>query len=151
MRRRDLLCRLAAALAAAAVAAWPGSASRAEPATVASAVPSDVTQPGWQVIGSARTEARVDEETIAIGAGSGRYRALMVRVIDHDLQVVGLRIMFSGGTSQDLPFSGLLRAGSHSGVLGLPNDTRAIARVDVAYRAHRQRSARATIELLGLR
>ena len=149
MRRRDLLCRLAAALAAAACAAVTAAASRAEPATMTSATLSDVT-PGWRVIGSARTLARADDETVAIVAGAGRYRALMVRVLDRDIQVSGLKVTFASGATEDLPFSGLLRAGSNSGVLGLADGTRSVSRVDVTYRPRRKLDSHATIEVLGL-
>ena len=60
---------------------------------------------------------------VAIVAGAGRYRALMVRVLDRDIQVSGLKVTFASGATEDLPFSGLLRAGSNSGVLGLADGT----------------------------
>ncbi|HRD76330.1 MAG TPA: hypothetical protein PK264_10365 [Hyphomicrobiaceae bacterium] len=113
-------------------------------------MPAPAHDRGWEVIGTARAGHIVDHDTIDVGRSRGRFRALMLRSLDRDIQVYSVRVTFANGETQDLAYAGLLRAGSNSGVIDMSGHRRGIERVDLVYRTRGLLRSRANVELLGL-
>jgi Protein of unknown function (DUF2541) len=104
---------------------------------------------GWENLGVLNVGFVSDHDTLPVGAEKGRFRAVKMEVMRHDIYVFNLRVRFMNGDVQYLPVNGLIKAGTSTGYLDLPGDRRMIDRIDVVYKTSGWHLKQAQVALYG--
>lgn len=104
---------------------------------------------GWTLLGSRMVSFRAERDVIS-AAGDGKFRKVLIRVQDGDLDMFNVRIVFGNGEVFSPETRLHFGNDSRSRVIDLPGEARTIRRIEFAYKSVRGgREGRATVEVLG--
>ncbi len=142
MLRRTFVASLGFAIAAA--AATLGSAD------IASAQRGPGGRPGtWNLLGTQKVGFNVDRDVIRVGRQEGRFRAIKLRVIGNDIELLDLKVIYANGQPDDLAVRQFLRKGSETRAIDLKGDRRSIQEIQLVYKSKPSFKGRATVEVYG--
>jgi len=111
-------------------------------------------QPGEQVrsgdvlFGAARVGFGVDRDVIRVGAQVGKFQRVRLRVLENDIFINELKLVYADGTSDTLAVDALVDANSVTRWLKLTGD-RFIQEIQLNYRSKPSFKGRARVEVFG--
>ncbi|MBK7073306.1 MAG: hypothetical protein IPH44_13480 [Myxococcales bacterium] len=103
----------------------------------------------WDKLGERWVEGRVDRDSIKVGKGKHRYRALAVVVEHSALEMFDMVVEFGDGTSFSPNLRLVFGPNATSRVIDLPGDARFIKKVEFRY-GNLPGGGKAQVELWGL-
>jgi hypothetical protein len=106
----------------------------------------------WDELDVRRIDPRADSVLMPVGRREGQHTAIRFRVLDDQVFIRRLVVIYGNGQSQEIPFRRALGAGEMSDVIDLEGDRRFIQEVRVFYRpepAWRSGNRGARLALLG--
>ena len=86
-------------------------------------------------IGSAVYEPRPQRDVVEVGGREGAFKAIRFEVRGNDVEVLGLRVVYGNGSTEDINVRQVFRAGSSSRIIDLAGRQRAIRQIVVTYMA----------------
>lgn len=92
-----------------------------------------------------------DNDTFTVGREAGLFRAIRAHVEKQDVRFLGMTIVYANGEREDVPLSGVIRAGETSQPFDLKGRERAIESITFKYRAKLSLKGSGRVELQGLR
>ena len=98
---------------------------------------------GWQYVGFG-----VDRDVIKVGAEVGKFRRIRLRVLDNDIHINSLSIVYADGTSEELAVNADLPKNSRTSWIKLTGD-RFIKEIQLSYRSRLNFNGQARLEVLG--
>ncbi|HXF88711.1 MAG TPA: hypothetical protein VNK48_10190 [Xanthobacteraceae bacterium] len=97
--------------------------------------PGDGRRAEWVELGCRRVDLfGRDRDVIEVGRRDGRFRAIRLHAQGADVEMLDLRVIYSGGEPDDIRVQRLLRVGERTQPLDLRGWTRRIDRIELAYR-----------------
>lgn len=116
-----------------------------EPAVVTS------DKAGWHKIGEVKASFKMDSESIAI-MGKDKFKSIKLKVTDATMNIEKVTVFYESGTTQEIPISGILKAGAETGVFKLDNPTEELKKVTFTYKSEpNAKDEKAHVELYGLK
>jgi hypothetical protein len=103
---------------------------------------------GWTLLGSQTVDRARDRDVIAVGKYQGRFDKLTLVVVDSDLELADMTIVFGNGDRWSPKLRHAFKEGSRSRAIDLPGDNRAIAKIELAY-ANTKGGGKARVEVYG--
>ncbi len=88
----------------------------------------------WDELDVKRIDPRADSITMPVGRREGQHTAIRFRVLDDQVFIRRLVVVYGNGQTQEIPFRRSLGAGEMSEVIDLEGDRRFINEVKVYYR-----------------
>lgn len=104
----------------------------------------------WERLGVQAVGFRVDRDVIRVGTYEGRFRRVLLRVLNNDIELLDVKVIYGSGQPDHLTYRKVIRAGGHTGALDLKGQARAISRVELVYRSRPSFAGQAIVELWGL-
>jgi hypothetical protein len=97
--------------------------------------PDDGRRTEWVELGCRRVDLfGRDRDVIEVGRREGRFRAIRLHTQGADVEMLDLRVIYSGGEPDDIRVQRLLRVGERTQPLDLRGWTRRIDRIELVYR-----------------
>ena len=119
--------------------------ARAAPTT---ALPGTVTENGDILFGSQYVGFGVDRDVIRVGAEIGKFDKIRLRVLDNDVYLRDLKIVYSNGETDDLAVNTDVKQNSRTAWFPLKGD-RFLKEVQLVYRSRPSFKGQARVEVLG--
>jgi hypothetical protein len=104
----------------------------------------------WDRLGEAHVDGGQDHDTIRVGHGDGKFRAIQLRVSGGEIFFERVVVRYGNGQIEELAIRDRIPAGGATRVIDLPGDRRVIESVDLWYGKARWEH-RPKVTLLGLR
>lgn len=89
---------------------------------------------GWVLLGEQTVNGRVDRDRIAVGRYEGRFSKVTVVVLDSDLEMQEMKIVFGDRSEYNPKVAQFFRENSRTRVIDLPPSEQIINRIDFKYR-----------------
>jgi hypothetical protein len=106
---------------------------------------------GWTLLGAQRAQMfGADIDSFEVGRRFGNFKAIKVTAREHAVRLYGLRITYSNGETEDVPFSGELAPGQSTPPLDLRGRDRFIERIQLRYRTKFNFQGDGFVEVWGL-
>ena len=137
----------AAAAAAAGAATGNVSASATTPNAV-NAKPGAVTDTGEVLFGTQAVGFAVDRDVIRVGAEVGKFDKVRLRVLDNDIFINSIKVVYSNGESQELAYNADAKKDTRTKWFDLKGD-RFIKEIQLVYRARPNFRGQAYVEVYG--
>ena len=112
------------------------------------AIAGQVTEYGDVLFGTQYVGFGVDRDVIRVGAEIGKFDKVRFRVLDNDIFIKDLKIVYVNGESDDLVVNADVKANSRTAWFNLKGD-RFIKEVQMVYRSKPSFKGQARIEVLG--
>lgn len=96
-------------------------------------VPAEAFAASWVVLGSRAVNLLIDHDTIHVGAGTGLYTDIRLKVTGNTVFIDTMKVTFSSGATYNVPLRFVFLPGSTSRVINLPGPARLIRKVDLVY------------------
>jgi Protein of unknown function (DUF2541) len=112
------------------------------------AVPGQVTEFGDVLFGSQYVGFGVDRDVIRVGAEIGKFDKVRLRVLDNDIFIKDLKVVYINGESDDLVVNAEVKQSTRTQWFNLKGD-RFIKEVQMVYRSKPNFKGQARIEVLG--
>jgi hypothetical protein len=138
-----------AAPAAAAPAAATGTiaSTPTTPAAVA-AKPGTLTDSGEVLFGTQAVGFAVDRDVIRVGAEVGKFDKVRLRVLDNDIFINSMKVVYANGDSQEVAYNADVKKDSKTRWIDLKGD-RFIKEIQLIYRAKPNFRGQAYVEVYG--
>jgi hypothetical protein len=91
-----------------------------------------------------------DRDSIRVGRGEGRFRAIRLTARGNDVEVRRVSVVYGNGDPDELDVQRVIRRGDHTDRLDLRGGDRTIRRIDMVYRQRDDFPGRATVCAEGL-
>ena len=109
-----------------------------------------IPAPAWELIGSRNVRGHgVNLSTILMPRGMGPFTRVRLQVKRQNVYILGLRVAFKNGKSQDIPLRRNIRRGTSTRPFDLSGFNRGIEHIEVVYRARPGFRRRGAIEVYG--
>ena len=102
-------------------------------------------QARWEQLGCQKVGFSVDKDTIRVGRGEGRFKAIRLRVAGNKVHMMDLKVVYANGQPDDIPVREEIRAGGQTRPLDLRGERRAIRQIDMVYRSQPNFRGQATV------
>jgi hypothetical protein len=89
---------------------------------------------GWTMLGEQVVHGRVDRDRIVVGRDEGKFRKLMIVVLDSDLELLSFDVKLARGPAWQPNVRQFFREGTRTRAIDLPGDRRVIRHIDLTYR-----------------
>lgn len=89
----------------------------------------------WERLGCQKVGFLIDRDVIRVGRQEGRFDAIRVEVLDNDVHMMDLKVVYANGEPDDIRVRSKIRAGGQSGPLDLKGRNRAIRHIEMTYRS----------------
>jgi hypothetical protein len=89
---------------------------------------------GWVLLGEKQVDRRVDQDTIVVGRQAGNFTNLTLAVLDSDLELLSINILFDDGSSASPAVNYFFREGTRTRAIDLPGNNRFIREIRLKYR-----------------
>lgn len=99
----------------------------------AALLPMQAIAASWVNLGSRTVNLLYDHDTIHVGAGTGLYTRVRIRVTGNTVFMRNMHITFANGSHYDVPLRFMFLPGTASRNIDLPGAARFIRRVDFTY------------------
>lgn len=110
--------------------------------------PGTVTEAGDVLFGAQYVGFAVDRDVIRVGAEIGKFDKLRLRVLDNDVFIKDLRVIYANGDADDLAVNAEVKANTVTQWFALKGD-RFIKEVQMVYRAKPSFKGQARVEVRG--
>ena len=117
-------------------------------AAPSAALPGTVTEFGDVLFGSQYVGFGVDRDVIRVGSEIGKFDKIRFRVLDNDIFIKDLKVIYANGESDDLVVNAEVKQNSRTQWFSLKGD-RFIKEVQMVYRSKPSFKGQARIEVLG--
>lgn len=107
-------------------------------------------EPQWQSLGSKRVGFQLDHDVIEVGAREGTFRRIKLKVSGNDIFIVGFKVVYGNGSSEEWRIGAMVPAGAESRAIDLQGKNRFIRAVELLYKTRPNFNGKATVEVLGL-
>lgn len=104
----------------------------------------------WELLGQQRVGFSRDRDVIHVGRREGTFRAIKLRAIGNDIEMLDLKVIYGNGEVDDIPVRRLMKAGTETPPLDLRGRDRLIQSVQMVYRARPNYRGQATMQIYGL-
>ena len=102
-------------------------------------------QARWEQLGCQKVGFSVDKDTIRVGRGEGRFKAIRLRVAGNKVHMMDLKVVYANGQPDDISVREEIRAGGQTRPLDLRGERRAIRQIDMVYRSQPNFRGQATV------
>ncbi len=143
--------RTAAAATPAAPAAAPASGPIAAAPTKSEPVkaqPGQMVQGGDVLFGTQTVGFGVDRDVIPVGAEIGKFDKLRLRVLDNDIFIRSMKVVYANGESEEIAYNADVKKDSRTRWLNLKGD-RFIKEIQLIYNSRPNFKGRAYVEVYG--
>lgn len=143
--------RTAAAATPAAPAAAPASGPIAAAPTKSQPVkaqPGQMIQGGDVLFGTQTVGFGVDRDVIPVGAEIGKFDKLRLRVLDNDIFIRSMKVVYANGESEEIAYNADVKKDSRTRWLNLKGD-RFIKEIQLIYNSRPNFKGRAYVEVYG--
>lgn len=89
----------------------------------------------WVRLGCKDVRFLIDRDTLKVGRGEGRFKAIRLKVRRAPVEIFNLRITFGNGSRMEVPVRELILPGGGSRPIDLPGNNRGIDRIEMIYRS----------------
>jgi hypothetical protein len=103
---------------------------------------------GWQLLGEAHVDGRVDHDNISVGY-RGSFRSIQLRVENGPIEFDRVVVHYENGSSEVLQVRQVIPAGGHTRDIDLRGDRRNIRSVELWYGKAAPHSGRPRVTLFG--
>lgn len=103
----------------------------------------------WELLGDKRVGLGVDRDVINVGRREGRFEKIRLEVLDNDVFLLDLKIVYGNGDVQDFPVGALIRRGSGTRPIDLTGGDRFIDRIEMTYRSRPNSRGQALVQVYG--
>ena len=110
--------------------------------------PGTVTEFGDVLFGAQYVGFTVDRDVIRVGNEIGKFDKLRLRVLDNDVYIKDMKVVYTNGESDDLAVNAEVKQNSRTGWFNLHGD-RFIKEVQMVYRSKPSFKGQARVEVLG--
>ena len=110
--------------------------------------PGTVTEFGDVLFGSQYVGFTVDRDVIRVGAEIGKFDKIRLRVLDNDIFIKDLKVVYGNGESEDLAVNADVKQNTRTQWFNLKGD-RFIKEVQMVYRSKPSFKGQARVEVLG--
>jgi hypothetical protein len=128
-------------IAALMLAAAPAMADRAAP-------PPAVDTTGWSLLGEQTVQGKRDRDVITVGKYEGKFDQLQLVVLDSDIDLKDITVLFANGEKWSPAMKHSFREGQRSRVIDLPGNNRTISKIELIY-ANTPGGGRAKVAVYG--
>jgi hypothetical protein len=101
-------------------------------------------------LGDARVDGARDRDSIRVGASSGAFRAIQLRVSGGAVNFDRVVVRYGNGTQNEVPVRSRIPSGGQTRIIDLPGDRRIIQSVELWYSKDTWRT-RPKVSLYGVR
>ena len=106
----------------------------------------------WVLLGTQTASLfQKDSDLFRVGENKGRFRAIRVTALKHDIRMYGMRITYGNGSTEDVRLTGTLEDGRTSQAFDLKGRDRFIKHIQFKYRTKLNFKGAGRVELWGLR
>jgi hypothetical protein len=119
--------------------------TRATPATIQ---PGQVTDDGEVLFGTQTVGFGVDRDVIRVGAEVGKFDRIRMRVLDNDIFIRSMKVVYANGESDEIAYNADIRKDSRTRWLDLKGD-RFIREIQLIYNSRPNIKGRAYVEVYG--
>jgi len=123
----------------------PAQPTRDKPSEVA---PGTVTEFGDVLFGSQYVGFTVDRDVIRVGNEIGKFDKVRMRVLDNDIFIKDLKVVYNDGSSDDLAVNAEVKQNTRTQWFSLHGD-RFIKEIQMVYRSKANFKGQARVEVLG--
>ncbi len=142
-------CPTGTSPAAAATAPATGPiAATATPSAAANVKPGVPSETGEVLFGTQAVGFAVDRDVIRIGAEIGKFDKVRLRVLDNDIFITSMKVVYSNGESQEVAYNADVKKDTKTRWLDLKGD-RFIKEIQLIYRAKPNFRGQAYVEVYG--
>jgi hypothetical protein len=103
---------------------------------------------GWTLLGGQAVGGRKDRDTFNVGKYEGKFDQVQMNVLDSDLEVLDMTIVFSNGERWQPKVKHSFKEGQRSRAIDLPGEGRVISKIELTY-ANTPGGGKAYVELYG--
>ena len=123
----------------------PSPDRREEPSWggVGSAIPRD-----WVLFGVQTVDFNTDRDVLRVGGDVGRFERVALRVLDNDIFLREITVVYAGGERDRKVIETQIRANSQTRAINLRGD-RFIEQIELVYRSNPERRSPAVVEVFG--
>jgi hypothetical protein len=89
---------------------------------------------GWVLLGEKQVDRRIDQDTIVVGRQAGNFTSLTMAVLDSDLELLSINILFDDGSTASPAMNYFFREGTRTRAFDLPGNNRFIREIRLKYR-----------------
>ncbi|MBC7976517.1 MAG: hypothetical protein H7138_16210, partial [Myxococcales bacterium] len=89
---------------------------------------------GWTMLGEQRVNNRIDTDKIKVSRWNGRFRKLMIVVLDSDLEMIDVAVKFGRGEPFHPQVNQVFRENTRTKEIDMPGDRRAVRWIEFKYR-----------------
>lgn len=122
-------------------ASAPAFADRAAP-------PPAVDTTGWSLVGEQTVQGKRDRDVITVGKYEGKFDQLQLVVLDSDIDLKDMTVLFANGEKWSPALKHSFREGQRSRVIDLPGSNRTISKIELLY-ANTPGGGRAKVAVYG--
>lgn len=109
--------------------------------------PSDIEKLGEKLV-----NFRAEKDTILVTAKEGRFRAILFKVTDNDVEIFKVIVTYSNGDKDDIPVKWIFKEGDRSRLINLEGNKRFIKKITFYYKTvGEEEEGKATVNVFGLR
>ena len=101
-------------------------------AGVAEARPPRADKDGWEQLGCVRVSRSADRDIIAVGRREGRFKAIKLKALGNDVEVLDLKVIYGNGQPDDIQVRSFMKEGSETRAIDLKGRDRFIKQVVIA-------------------
>lgn len=107
-------------------------------------------RPGtWELLGSQKVNFGVDRDVIRVGRKDGAFRAIKLRALDNDIEILDLKVIYANGAPDDIRVRNTLRKNGETRPLDLKGNKRFIREIQIVYKSRPSFRGRATVQVFG--
>lgn len=128
MLKRSLVGAAALAMLATTLMPAPADAQRYRPR---------VDKDGWEQLGCVRVSRRAERDIIAVGRREGRFKAIKLKAVGNDVDVLDLKVIYGNGEPDDIQVRSMMRDGTETRAIDLKGRERFIKQVVIASKKDR--------------
>ncbi len=137
-----------ASVAAAQGAATGNVSASSTSSSAVSAKPGTVTDTGEVLFGTQAVGFAVDRDVIRVGAEVGKFDKIRMRVLDNDIFINSIKVIYANGESQELAYNADAKKDTKTKWFDLKGD-RFIKEIQLVYRARPNFRGQAYVEVYG--
>lgn len=109
----------------------------------------DKLKDGWEYLGEANVDGRVDHDRITVGRDDGVFRAIQIRVERAPIEFNRVVVHYGNGGDDTIQLRETIRAGGQTRAINLNGARRAIRSVELWYEKARLGAGRPRLTLYG--
>ncbi|MEQ1647466.1 MAG: DUF2541 domain-containing protein [Hyphomicrobiaceae bacterium] len=110
--------------------------------------PGQTTDTGEVLFGTQQVGFGVDRDVIRVGADIGKFDKIALRVLDNDIFINSLKVVYANGESEEIAYNAEIKKNTRTRYLALKGD-RFIKEIQLVYRSRANFRGQAYVEVFG--